>query len=84
MKTYLVTIYTRSNACISPNKFVFLHIVDAETAKHAKLYTWDYFNAWFNSTEYSRHDLRIEVNHLKQSDTPKGVVMRIGGHKPVK
>ena len=23
-------------------------------------------------------------NHLKQSDTPKGVVMRTGGHKPVK
>ena len=61
MKTYLVTIYTRSNACISPNKVIFQHIVEAETAKQAKLHTWQYFDAWFNSTGYSRHDLRIEA-----------------------
>ena len=65
MKNYLVTIYTRSNACISPNKFVFKHTVEAETAKQAKLYTWYYFDAWFNSTEYSRHDLRIEAKSFK-------------------
>ena len=61
MKTYLVTIYTRSNACISPNKVVFQHTVGAKTAKKAKLYTWLYFDAWYNSTGYSRHDLRIEA-----------------------
>lgn len=61
MKNYAVTIYTRSNACISPNKVVFQHTVEAETAKQAMLYTWYYFNAWFNSTDYSRHDLRIEA-----------------------
>ena len=61
MKKYAVTIYTRSNACINPNKVIFQHIVEAKTAKQAKLYTWYYFNAWYNSAEYSRHDLRIEV-----------------------
>lgn len=61
MKKYLVTIYTRSNACISPNKVVFQHIAEAKTAKQAKLRTWYYFIAWYNSTGYSRHDLRIEA-----------------------
>ena len=61
MKTYLVTIYTRSNACTSPNKFVFQYTEEAKTAKQAKLYTWHYFNAWYNRTGYSRHDLRIEA-----------------------
>ncbi len=61
MKTYTVTIYTRSNACISPNKVVFQHTVEAKTAKEAKLYTWQYFDAWFNSSGYSRHDMRIEA-----------------------
>ena len=61
MKTYSVLIYTRSNACISPNKFVFHHTVEAKTAKQAKLYAWQYFDTWFNSAEYSRHDLRIEA-----------------------
>lgn len=61
MKQYTVTIYTRSNACISPNKEVFKRITKAKTAKQAKLFTWQYFDAWFNSLSYSRHDLRIEV-----------------------
>ena len=61
MKTYLVTIYTRSNACISPNKEIFKHMLEAKTAKQAKLRTWYYFDAWFNSAGYSRHDLRIEA-----------------------
>lgn len=61
MKKYLVTIYTRSNACISPNKVVFQHTADAKTAKQAKLYTWLYFNEWINTIGYSRHDLRIEA-----------------------
>ena len=61
MKKYTVTIYTRSNACINPDKVIFQHIVESETAKQAKLYTWYYFNAWFNSTKYSRNDLRIEA-----------------------
>ena len=61
MKNYTVTIYTRSNACISPNKVVFQHAVETETAKQAKLHTWQYFDAWFNSLSYSRHDLRIEA-----------------------
>ena len=65
MKYYTVTIYTRSNACISPNKEVFKRMTKAETAKQAKLYTWYYFNAWFNSAEYSRHDLRIEAKSFK-------------------
>ena len=61
MKYYTVTIYTRSNACISPNKFVFKHTVEAKTAKQAKLYAWHFFDAWYNSARYSRHDLRIEA-----------------------
>lgn len=61
MKKYLVTIYTRSNACISPNKIVFQHIVEGKSAKQLKQYAWYNFNAWYNSTGYSRHDLRIEV-----------------------
>ena len=61
MKKYLVTIYTRSNACINPSKLIFYNIVEAKTAKQAKLYTWQYFDAWFNSMGYSRHDLRIEA-----------------------
>ena len=61
MKNYLVTIYIRSNACISPNKIVFQHIAEAETAKQAKMHTWYYFDAWFNSIGYSRNDLRIEA-----------------------
>ena len=65
MKTYTVTIYTRSNACISPNKEVFKRMTKAKTAKLAKLYTWQYFDAWYNSTGYSRHDLRIEAKSFK-------------------
>ena len=61
MKKYAVTIYTRSNACINPNKEVFKHTLEAQTAKLAKLYVWYYFDAWYNSAGYSRHDLRIEV-----------------------
>ena len=61
MKTYLVTIYTRSNACINPNKEVFQLIFEAKTAKSAKIAVWYYFDTLFNSTHYSRHDLRIEA-----------------------
>lgn len=61
MKKYIVTIYTRSNACISPNKEVFQHILEVKSAKRAKIDTWYYFDTWFNSLCYSRHDLRIEV-----------------------
>ena len=61
MKQYTVTIYTRSNACINPNKEVFQRTFEAKTAKQAKLYTWLCFNAWYNSAEYSRHDFRIEA-----------------------
>lgn len=61
MKKYLVTIYTRSNACLNPNKELFQHILKAKTAKHAKLDTWYYFDAWFNNLWYSRHDVRIEA-----------------------
>lgn len=61
MKIYIVTIYTRSNACVNPNKAIFHQAFKVRTAKQAKLYTWQYFNAWFNSLSYSRHDLRIEA-----------------------
>lgn len=61
MKNYEVTIYTRSKACISPNKEVFKRTLEAKTAKQAKLCIWYTFNAWYNNTGYSRHDLRIEV-----------------------
>ena len=33
MKTYLVTIYMRSNACINPNKVIFHRTLEANTAK---------------------------------------------------
>ena len=61
MKTYKVTIYTRSNDCISPINFVFQHTVEAKTAKQAKLYTWQHFDELFNSLNCSRNNLRIEV-----------------------
>ena len=61
MKKYTVTLYIRSNACISPNKAVFQHIVEGKSAKQVKQYAWYYFSAWYNSTGYSRHDVRIEV-----------------------
>ena len=65
MKKYAVKIYTRSNACINPNKLVIQYTVGAKTAKQAKLYAWQYFDAWFNSLSYSRHDLRIEAKSFK-------------------
>lgn len=61
MKIYLVTIYTRSNACINPNKVVIQYTTEAKTAKQAKLNAWYYFDAWYNSARYSRHDFRIEA-----------------------
>ena len=61
MKKYAVTIYTRSNACISPDKEVFKRMLAAKTAKQAKLYAWQIFDIWYNSAHYSRHDLRIEA-----------------------
>ena len=61
MKKYLVTIYTRSNACINPNKELFQQIFEAETAKGAKISAWHLLYTWFNSEGYSRNDLRIEV-----------------------
>lgn len=61
MEKYLVTIYTRSNACINPNKEVFQRIFEAKTAKGAKISAWHLFYTWFNSADYSRHDLRIEA-----------------------
>lgn len=64
MKKYLVTIYTRSNACINPNKEVFQQIFEAKTAKSAKINAWHYVDAWFNSLSYSRHDLRIEAKQF--------------------
>ena len=64
-KYYTVTLYTRSNACISPNKAVFQHIVQAKSAKQVKLYAWYYFDTWFNTIGYSRHDLRIEATPLE-------------------
>ena len=65
MKYYLVTIYTRSNACISPNKVVFKHTAEAKTVNQAKLRAWHFFDAWYNSARYSRHDLRIEAKSFK-------------------
>ena len=70
MKTYTATIYTRSNACITPNKVVFQRTFEAKTAKQAKLYAWLYFDVWYNRKDYSRHDVRIEAKSFKQSDTP--------------
>ena len=61
MKKYTVTIYTRSNACVNPNKIVFKHFFEAETAKSAKINAWNYVRDWFNAIGYSRHDLRIEA-----------------------
>ena len=61
MKTYTVTIYTRSNACINPNKIVFKRIFEAKTAKSAKINVWHYVGDWCNALGYSRHDLRIEA-----------------------
>ena len=61
MKCYKVTIYTRSNACINPNKVVFRLTVETKTAKQAKLRTWYYFDTLINTIGYSRHDLRIEA-----------------------
>ena len=61
MKKYSVTIYTRSNACVSPNKIVSQQVFEAKTAKSAKINAWHFFDAWYNSTGYSRHDLRIEA-----------------------
>ena len=65
MKTYKVTLYIRSNACISPNKAVFQHIVKGKSAKQVKQYAWYYFNAWYNTIGYSRHDVRIEAAPLE-------------------
>ena len=65
MKTYLVTIYTRSNACVSPNKIVSQQVFEAKTAKSAKINAWHFFDAWYNSVRYSRHDLRIEATPLE-------------------
>ena len=65
MKYYTVTIYTRSNACVSPNKIVSQQVFEAKTAKSAKINAWYYFNAWYNSIGYSRHDLRIEAKSFK-------------------
>ena len=61
MKRYLVTMYTRSNACVNPNKDVFQQIVEAKTAKSAKADAWFLFHFWYHSAGYSRHDLRIEA-----------------------
>ena len=61
MKKYTVTIYTRSNACINPNKEIFQQIFEARSAKSAKINAWHYVDAWFNAIGYSRHDLRIEA-----------------------
>lgn len=64
MKKYTVTIYTRSNACINPNKEVFQQIFEAKTAKSAKISAWHFFDIWYNSARYSpysRHDVRIEA-----------------------
>lgn len=61
MKTYSVTIYTRSNACINPNKEVFQQILEAKTAKSAKINAWHFFDTWFNRARHSRHDFRIEA-----------------------
>ena len=61
MKNYTATIYTRSNACVSPNKLVFKRCFEAKTVKGAKIKAWHCFYTWFNDTGYSRHDLRIEV-----------------------
>lgn len=61
MKTYEVTIYMRSNACVSPNKIAFKLLFEAKTAKSAKIGAWYYFNTWFNTAQYSRRDFRIEV-----------------------
>lgn len=61
MKKYSVTIYTRSNACVNPNKAVFQQMVEAKTAKSAKINAWFFFHFWYNDDRYSRHDLRIEA-----------------------
>ena len=61
MKYYTVTIYTRSNACINPNKVVFQQVFEAKTAKSAKINAWHFFDTWYNSASYSRHDFRIEA-----------------------
>ena len=61
MKKYIATIYTRSNACINPNKKIVQFIIEAKTVKHAKIDAWYYFDTWHNNLGYSRHDLRIEV-----------------------
>ena len=61
MKIYTVTIYTRSNACVSPNKIVSQQVFEAKTAKSAKINAWHFFDNWYNSARYTRHDLRIEA-----------------------
>lgn len=64
MKTYIVTIFTRSNSCISPNKFLFSDILPATTIKNAKIDAWHIFDFWHNDMNLSRHDVRIEAKQF--------------------
>lgn len=80
MKKYLVTIYTRSNACLNPNKELFQHILKAKTAKHAKLDTWYYFDAWFNYCKY--FGLQTECAPCEDSGEACGVCNKNGACVP--
>lgn len=61
MKYYTFTIYTRSNACVAPNKMIFTGSLPANTIKNAKIDAWSLFDFWYNDMRLRRHDVRIEV-----------------------
>ena len=61
MKKYEVTIYTRSNACLSPNKKLATGSLPANSIKNARIDAWEFFNHWFNNMKLHRNDVRIEV-----------------------
>ena len=65
MRTYNVTISTRANAILSPNKKLYTGVVETHSAKQAKEYALAEFAKGKFGKLLARRDLRVSVKKIK-------------------
>ena len=65
MRTYNITISTRANATLSPNKKLYMGVVETHSVQQAKEYALEEFAKGKFGKLLARRDLRVSVKKIK-------------------
>lgn len=64
MKKYLVTIYTRSNAILSPNKILCIYEIEADSESEARAKALEMFAREKYGAFLSERDVKIKIEKI--------------------